>query len=92
MERMTNMADDLSRLWGNFSLGDDKIKGVKIQENVVENVASHGQLCLVGRLMSNRTISKETVQSKLIQWWRPTSFLSFKVVGCNLFLIEFEKS
>jgi hypothetical protein len=86
------MADDLSRLWGNFSLGDDEIKGVKIQEDVVENVASQGQLCLVGRLMSNRTISKETVQSKLIQWWRPTSFLSFKVVGCNLFLIEFEKS
>jgi hypothetical protein len=86
------MADDLSRLWGNFSLGDDEIRGVKIQEDVVENVASQGQLCLVGRLMSNRTISKETVQSKLIQWWRPTSFLSFKVVGCNLFLIEFEKS
>jgi hypothetical protein len=40
--------------------------------------------------MTERLVSKETIKSKLIRRWRPKSSLSFKILGDNLFLIEFE--
>jgi hypothetical protein len=44
----------------------------------------------VGKLIADRLVSKETIRTKLIRGWRPQGNLSFKVLGENLFLLEFE--
>jgi hypothetical protein len=37
-------------------------------------------------------VSKEKIRSKLIRGWRPTGTTSFKILGDNLFLVEFQYS
>jgi hypothetical protein len=48
------------------------------------------QACLVGKILADRMIGKEIIKSMLIWGWRPKGSISFKVLGENLFIIEFE--
>jgi hypothetical protein len=84
------MADDLTKMWGSFSLSDDDGEVMEINMNLMANPVNRGQSCVVGKLVSEKWVSKETIKSKLVQWWRPTEMISFKVLGDNLFLIEFK--
>lgn len=65
---------------------------VVINAPVLDGIVSKGQLCIMGKLLTERFVSKEIIKSKLIKVWQPTGSLSFKVLGENLFLIEFEHS
>lgn len=84
------MAEDLTRLWGNLSLDEGEIEEVEIQPRSVEGVVSRGKSCLVGKLLSDRYVGKDIIKRKLIKGWRPSGHLAFKVLGENLFLLEFE--
>lgn len=44
---------------------------------------------MIGKLIVERMVSKEFIKSTLIRGWKPTGSTSFKVLGTNLFLIEF---
>ena len=48
-----------------------------------------GQVCVLGKLMADRLVSRETIRSSILQWWKPEDSITFKVLGKNLFLIEF---
>ena len=37
-------------------------------------------------------MSKDTIKSTLLRWWRPKRSFTFKILGGNLFLIEFEET
>lgn len=56
----------------------------------MHDIADLGRSCLVGKLISDRLIGKEAIKSTLIKGRRPTGMTSFKVLGDNLFLVEFE--
>jgi hypothetical protein len=85
------MAEDLTSLWGNLSLSGEEGGGLVINTGAVEEVlVNKGQLCLVGKLVAERMVSKNIIKSKLIRAWRPSGNLSFKVLGDNLFLQDFE--
>jgi hypothetical protein len=84
------MAEDLENLWGNFSLAEEEEEELEIVAQETDGIAQRGKLCLVGKLIADRLISKETVKSKLIRGWRPRGTLSFTVLGENLFLMEFQ--
>ncbi|XP_059455041.1 uncharacterized protein LOC132185261 [Corylus avellana] len=86
------MADDLTKMWGNFSLSDEEGEELEIKSISLVDSVKRGQSCLVGKLVSDRMVSKEIIRSKLIRGWRPTGSLSFKVLGDNLFLLDFEHS
>jgi hypothetical protein len=45
----------------------------------------------VAKLVSDHLISKETIKTSLKGWWKISASPSFKVLGENLFLIEFKK-
>lgn len=49
-----------------------------------------GKTCLVGKLLADCLIGKNTIRSTLIKGWRPVGNTSFTNLGDNLFLIEFE--
>jgi hypothetical protein len=51
---------------------------------------SRGKSCLVGKLVADRIVSKEIIKSTLVMGWTPIRFISFKVLGENLFLVDFE--
>jgi hypothetical protein len=47
---------------------------------------------VVGKLFADRVIGKDALKTTQVKWWRPTRMISFKVLGENLFLVEFVNS
>lgn len=92
LEGNREMAEDLTKMWGNFSLSEEEGLEMEINNHSLVEVVNRGQSCLVGKLLSDRMLSKEIIRSKLIRGWRPIGTLSFKILGDNLFLVEFENS
>jgi hypothetical protein len=86
------MADELSNLWANLSLAEEEDGELEIQMTEVRGVINRGQLCIIGKLLSERIISKETIKDTLLGWWKLKGSFTFKILGGNLFLIEFEKA
>jgi hypothetical protein len=83
------MEEDLTKLWGNLTLTKEESVGFKAEEEVFEEATVQGRSCLVGKLLVERVVGKDSICSSLIRWWKPTEHISFKVLGENLFLIEF---
>ena len=75
------MVDDLTKMWGSFSLLDEEGEEIEIKNNSMVDSVNQGQACLVGKMVSKRLVSKEIIKSKLVRGWRPTRTLSFKVLG-----------
>jgi hypothetical protein len=85
-----SMADDLSNLWENFSLNDDEEIEVAIEKGELKDGEAIGRSCVLGKLITDRMVGREAIQTKLTQWWKMWGKLSFKILGENTFLIEFE--
>jgi hypothetical protein len=58
----------------------------------VKEVVSRGNFSVVGKLVVDRLVSKETIKTTPKRWWRLSESFNFKVLGDNLFLIEFEQA
>jgi hypothetical protein len=84
------MAEDLMQMWGNFSLTEEELEGYNGQDESLEEVTIKGKYCLVGKLLVERIVGKESIRSAMVKGWKPTGSVSFKVLGDNLFLIEFK--
>ena len=84
------MAEDLANVWAKLSLFEEEEVDIDVQKNDFRSVSSRCQACIVGKSVANRYVSMETIKNNLLQWWRISGTLSFKVIGENLFLIEFE--
>lgn len=65
-------------------------EGVDIQANSLENLVERGQSTLVENLLTYRIVSKDVVKIPLLKAWKPMGSVSFRALGENLFLIEFE--
>jgi hypothetical protein len=85
------MAEDLLNMWENLSLNDDEEVEVAIQKVELKGGETVGQSCVLGKLITDRMVCRETIQTKLTQWWKPWGKLMFKILGENTFLIEFEE-
>jgi hypothetical protein len=90
MTQLVAMGDELLNLWKNLSLAEGEDGELEIQTTEVAKMVQRGQLCVVGRLVSERMVSKETIKTTLVRLWRLSKSFTFKVLGENLFLIEFE--
>ena len=44
---------------------------------------------MVGKLIADHLVSKETIRTTLLRGWKPSGSPSFKVLGDNLFLVDF---
>jgi hypothetical protein len=84
------MAEDLSRRWENFSLADDEDEAVKVQATDFQEVTNWGRDCVIGKLVTDWYVSMESVKNGLQRGWKSKGKLKFKVLGENLFIIEFE--
>ena len=84
------MADDLAKMWENLSLTEEEDMDVVIRRETMEGMVVRGKLCIIGKLLSDRFVSKEILKKEMVWWWKPSGWLTFKVVGKNMFLLEFE--
>lgn len=84
------MSEDSSNPWGTISLTEEEDMDIEIKATEVSEVVTRGQSCIVGKLVADRLISKETIKTSLKRLWKVAGAIIFKVLGENLFLIEFE--
>jgi hypothetical protein len=87
---MGDMMEDVTKMWEKFNLLEVESVGIKTQEVDFEPLVFRGNACVVGNLLADRTVGKEIIKTPLIRAWQPTRQVTFKSVGVNIFLIEFE--
>jgi hypothetical protein len=84
------MADELTRQWGKLTLREDEKPSIVINNQTFSPLIQRGRSCMVGKLLTGRTITKEVLKTPMIRAWKPTGSVSFKTLGPNLFLIDFQ--
>lgn len=84
------MAEDLKKMWGIFSLTEEKDVDVEIQKTALVGLGDRGKTCLVGQLLSDNFVGKENIKSTILRWWKLQGMVTFNVLGNNLFLMDFE--
>jgi hypothetical protein len=87
---MGDMTEDMSRLWERFNLMEEEDEEVVAPEIEVMPMVDRGSACVVGKLLADRLVGKEVIKTPLIRAWQPTKSVTFKTLGTNLFLIDFE--
>lgn len=85
-----NMAGKLSSLWGKFTFLEEECEGVSIVDHSLDPLVDRGNSYLVGKLIADWTMPKDIIKLHLIKAWKPTGSVIFRVLGENLFLIDFE--
>lgn len=76
-------------LMENISFTEDEEAEILIPIGEFQDVVSNGKTCIVAKLVADLMVSKETIRTTLKRWWKLYGNMSFKVLGDNLFLIEF---
>jgi len=84
------MEDGLSEMWGKFSLHEDEDAGISLETAELVPVVNRGQGCIIGKIMADRIVPKEFFKTPITRMWRLIGSVSFRVIGDNLFLAEFE--
>lgn len=81
IQRMSSLEGDLR---------DDESDELAIGGIEMAHLLSQGTICVVGKLLDDHSVGKEIIKSPLICAWQPSERVTFKTLGTNLFLIEFE--
>jgi hypothetical protein len=84
------MVDGIPTLWEKFPLTNVEDLELLIPKFELHEGVTQGKTCVLGKLIAERMLSKEMIRSTLIQCWKPTGYLFFKILGANWFLIEFD--
>jgi hypothetical protein len=84
------MAEELTARWGNLTLMEEEDTKLGITEQGMVPLVERGHACVIGKLLADRTVGKDVVKVPLINAWQPTGRVSFKTLGPNLFLIDFQ--
>lgn len=58
----------MSKPWPNHPLLEVECEEIEIQKGEVQAMATRGHCCVVGKLVANRYVSKETIKSSLLRW------------------------
>jgi hypothetical protein len=90
VRKMSDSAEDITHRWERFTLKEDESDVLAIGESVLAPLLSRGSSCVVGKLLADRVVSKETIKTPMIRAWHPSGRVTFKNLGENLFLIEFQ--
>jgi hypothetical protein len=88
--KMSDSAEDLAYRWENFTLKEDESDVLAIGESSLAPSLSQWSSCVVGKLLADQVVSKEIIKTPMIRAWEPSGRVTFKNLGVNLFLIEFQ--
>ncbi|XP_059431635.1 uncharacterized protein At4g02000-like [Corylus avellana] len=81
--------EDLAKMWMNLSLTEEESIDLDTPDEEIQEGVERGQFCVLGKLVTNHMVSKETIRKTLMRWWKTLGSFSFHVLGENLFLVEF---
>jgi hypothetical protein len=86
-----NAAEQLTRQWGKLTLREEENPGIVIKPHTFSPLVQQGRSCLIGKLLSERTITKEVLKTPMVRAWKLSRSVSFRTLGPNLFIVECEK-
>ena len=60
------MANDLTKMWSKLSLSEEECIEWEAPAKEWKDVSLWGQLCVVGKVIGDRYVSKETIKTTLL--------------------------
>lgn len=80
--------EDIESRMGTIGIEDEENEAFVLDGDIDES-ANKYELCLVGHLLTEKSINVKAMKSKIADVWRPAMGLSIKEIGQNLFLFQF---
>lgn len=85
--------EDLVDEWKKFSLMEEEMdKHIELNEEELKEIKNQLNLCLVGKLLSNRIISPAAIKNALRGAWKTREDFTTEIIGRNIFNFRFESS
>jgi hypothetical protein len=81
--------EGLENLCSRITLTGGEKEGISISEGEISDVRQKGELCLVGKLWTEKPTNKEAFKTVLSRLWRTVETVIFKEIQENLWLFEF---
>jgi hypothetical protein len=78
------MEGEFLKGWGNFSLSEEEDVDVDVQVIEVKKTVTRGQSYIVGKLVAEQLVSKETLKTTLRRWWMLSGAMTLNVLGDKL--------
>lgn len=80
--------EDIDQRLANLGIEDEE-NDVFILDGDIDEEVNKYELCLVGRLLTEKSINVRAMKSKIADVWRPAMGLTIKELGQGLFLFQF---
>jgi hypothetical protein len=87
---MESAIEDLTTVWEKFTLMEEEDEQLSTPKDEWVPMVEWGSACVVGKLLADENVGKEIIKTPLIWAWQPTWRVTFKTLGTNMFLIDFE--
>jgi len=84
------MEEELAWKWGNLALNEEENEGISVVSEELESMIGRGSRCLIGKVLVDRFVPKDSIRGPLMRAWNPAGEVSFKVIGGNMFIADFE--
>ncbi|XP_042972989.1 uncharacterized protein LOC122304790 [Carya illinoinensis] len=82
---------DLTKRWEKLQLSTEESSCFHITQGVHQDSEGLGKQCLVAKAMAEKLVNSEAFHITMSQLWRLEGWVSFKELGDQSFLIEFQK-
>jgi hypothetical protein len=86
----SSMPEDFTKMWERFNLLDEEDEELIAPEEEVEPLVERGSVCVVRKLLADRIVGREILKTSMIRAWQPQGRVTFKNLGENLLLVDFE--
>lgn len=83
------MDEDILNSWRSFKLIDEQKTVEVCDQGIPKEISRRERLCLLGLVVSEKSVNKESFKSSMQSLWRLKGRVDFKEVGFDLFIIEF---
>ena len=80
--------DNIDQHMAGLGIEEEENEGFVLQEDIEEDVNRY-ELCLVGRLLTEKSINVRAMKSKIADIWKPAMGISIKELEHGIFLFQF---
>ena len=89
MESSSATSDNPLPQWENLQIGEEEIQTVTMEEDGPEVEDSFSNLCLVGRLLTERPMDFTALKRVMASLWRPVKGMFVKELDANRYMFQF---
>lgn len=81
--------EELANRWERIHLSKEENSFFHVKQKSFKDEDRHGKHCIVGRVLSEKSVNSEAFRINMSQIWRLEGWVCFKELGDHCFLIEF---